>query len=172
MKVISLLQPWASLVVLGHKKIETRSWDTPYRGPLLIHASKRWDANLSLTISKINAYELLCQAGYEWDCLGKKTTFPLGAIIDRVELITTFPVEMLLRSDADGIYFNEHSVSFTEQEKAFGDYSDGRYGWLLSRPMRFDKPLPCKATPGLWNFELPEPIVTAFVPQTGKPSTL
>src|SRR5579871_5814035 len=29
MKVISLWQPWASLVVLGHKTIETRSWPAP-----------------------------------------------------------------------------------------------------------------------------------------------
>ncbi len=41
MKAISILQPWASLVALGHKKIETRSWNTKYRGELLIHASKK-----------------------------------------------------------------------------------------------------------------------------------
>ncbi len=39
MKVISLLQPWASLVVMGYKKCETRSWNTKSRGTLLIHAS-------------------------------------------------------------------------------------------------------------------------------------
>ncbi len=40
MKALSLLQPWATLVVIGVKQIETRSWSTAYRGPLLIHASK------------------------------------------------------------------------------------------------------------------------------------
>src|SRR4029079_15712213 len=40
MKVLSLLQPWATLVVMGVKQIETRSWSTAHRGPLLIHASK------------------------------------------------------------------------------------------------------------------------------------
>ncbi len=40
MKTLSLLQPWATLVVMGIKQIETRSWSTAYRGPLLIHASK------------------------------------------------------------------------------------------------------------------------------------
>ncbi len=40
MKTLSLLQPWATLVVMGVKQIETRSWRTDYRGPLLIHASK------------------------------------------------------------------------------------------------------------------------------------
>lgn len=39
MKVISIMQPWATLIVLGHKKIETRSWNTKYRGEILIHAS-------------------------------------------------------------------------------------------------------------------------------------
>ena len=39
MKVISVLQPWASLIVMGAKKIETRSWQTKYTGELLIHAS-------------------------------------------------------------------------------------------------------------------------------------
>src|SRR3972149_12240119 len=40
MKAISLWQPWASLIAVGAKKYETRSWDTPYRGPLVICASK------------------------------------------------------------------------------------------------------------------------------------
>ena len=41
MKVLSLLQPWATLVVLGAKKYEVRGWQTAYRGPLLIHASAK-----------------------------------------------------------------------------------------------------------------------------------
>lgn len=38
MKALTLHQPWASLVALGVKTIETRSWGTSYRGPLAIHA--------------------------------------------------------------------------------------------------------------------------------------
>jgi hypothetical protein len=49
MKALSLTQPWASLVVAGAKKLETRSWPTYYRGPLLIHAfegiSRVWRFN-------------------------------------------------------------------------------------------------------------------------------
>lgn len=41
MKTLSLWQPWASLVALGIKTIETRSWSTKYRGPLAIHAARR-----------------------------------------------------------------------------------------------------------------------------------
>jgi hypothetical protein len=41
MKVLSVRQPWASLIVLGYKDIENRSWATSYRGPLLIQSSAR-----------------------------------------------------------------------------------------------------------------------------------
>lgn len=39
-KVLSLKEPWATLIASGVKKIETRSWKTTYRGELYIHASK------------------------------------------------------------------------------------------------------------------------------------
>ena len=41
MKVISIIQPWATLIMLGEKKFETRSWERDYRGELGIHASKK-----------------------------------------------------------------------------------------------------------------------------------
>src|SRR5580765_8422282 len=46
MKILSLHQPWASLVAIGAKRYETRSWKTDYRGPIAIHAAKKWDATL------------------------------------------------------------------------------------------------------------------------------
>ena len=39
-KCLSVRQPWAWLIVHGHKPLENRSWATSYRGPLLIHAAK------------------------------------------------------------------------------------------------------------------------------------
>lgn len=44
-KALSIRQPWAWLIVHGHKNIENRTWTTKHRGPLLIHASKRLDRN-------------------------------------------------------------------------------------------------------------------------------
>lgn len=41
MKAISIRQPWAWLIVNGYKDIENRSWNTKFRGPVLIHASSR-----------------------------------------------------------------------------------------------------------------------------------
>ena len=46
MKVLTLKQPWASLVANGYKVYEFRSWKTKYRGEILIHAGcgvdKEW----------------------------------------------------------------------------------------------------------------------------------
>ena len=43
MKALSIRQPWASMIILGHKPVDNRNWKTSYRGPLYIHASQIWD---------------------------------------------------------------------------------------------------------------------------------
>jgi hypothetical protein len=43
MKALSLQQPWAWLMVNGLKNVENRRWQTRFRGPVLVHASKSWD---------------------------------------------------------------------------------------------------------------------------------
>lgn len=37
---LSIRQPWAWLIVNGHKDIENRQWPTKFRGRFLVHASK------------------------------------------------------------------------------------------------------------------------------------
>lgn len=41
MKALSVKQPWANLIASGAKTIETRTWYTPYRGPLVIVSSRQ-----------------------------------------------------------------------------------------------------------------------------------
>ena len=43
LKCLSLRQPYADLVVTGRKTIETRRWNTNFRGKFLVHASKAID---------------------------------------------------------------------------------------------------------------------------------
>lgn len=43
MKVITIKQPWATLIAEGYKKYEFRSWKTNYRGDIYIHAGKGVD---------------------------------------------------------------------------------------------------------------------------------
>ena len=133
MKVLSLLQPWASLVVMGVKKIETRSWQTSYRGALLIHASLGKTGGL---ISKEPPF-----IKYIPDF----KSLPFGAIIGKVVLEHILPVESFYFSDT---VMNQLSL----EEKAFGDYTKGRYGWILSEPILFNKPIPIKGTLGLWEY--------------------
>lgn len=43
MKALSIKQPWAWLILAGHKPVENRTWSSSHRGPLLIHAAKKND---------------------------------------------------------------------------------------------------------------------------------
>ncbi len=84
MKCISLWQPWASHIAFGNKKIETRSWSTGYRGPLLIHAAKRTD-----------------------ECSdSQKQALPFGAIVCLVDLVDCRRTEDL----RDSISEQEHDL--------------------------------------------------------------
>ena len=52
MKVLTIRQPWASLIMNGYKKFEFRSWSTKYRGAILIHAGKNVDKEAMLRLKK------------------------------------------------------------------------------------------------------------------------
>ena len=43
MKVITIKQPYATLIAEGLKEYEFRTWKTKYRGDILIHAGKGID---------------------------------------------------------------------------------------------------------------------------------
>lgn len=155
MKVISILQPWASLIVHGHKKIETRSWNTKYRGEILIHASMGENkAGYDLWHSKC------------WDTVADGKHFaelPFGAIIGKANLVSTIhtaqyflegdSIEETLTHKAKTI--KKQIWEITEQELAFGDYSPNRFGWLLSDPVVFAEPIPAKGKLGLWEYDVP-----------------
>lgn len=45
MKALSIRQPWADAIIWHGKDVENRSWQTRYRGPVLIRAAKAWGPN-------------------------------------------------------------------------------------------------------------------------------
>lgn len=167
MKVLSLLQPWASLCVhtdsngKALKQIETRSWNTKYRGILLIHASASFNKESALAICKIGAYDYLMKAGYDWRPYGKPTNIPLGAIIGKVELDGVIRTEDVDVSDdkwkrsklfhKEDAFNKMNCATISPQEHAFGDYSEKRFCWLLSNPILFKEPIPCKGQLSIWN---------------------
>src|SRR5690348_5008438 len=126
MKVLSLLQPWASLVVTGHKRIETRSWNTKYRGEILIHASNKWTKEQWKLLDNLYfGTALQNESG--------KIHITCGHIVGKVNLIDTFQFEEDTKEHCKAFFHDSGNVwDFTKKELAFGDYTTGRYGWLLS----------------------------------------
>ncbi len=132
MKCLSLTQPWATLVAIGAKKVETRSWKTPYRGHLYIHAAKgfpRW------------AQEMAQEAPWFRDALNRPNDeLPRGCLIATARLVDCV---------------NSHLAWVTEQEVAFGDYAPGRWAWFLEDVEPIQNPIPWRGQLGLFNVELP-----------------
>ena len=54
MKVITIKQPWASLIAYGYKEYEFRSWKTNYRGEIYIHSSKTIDKKAMIKFSNLD----------------------------------------------------------------------------------------------------------------------
>lgn len=143
-KALTLTQSWATLVASGAKGVETRSWTTKHVGLLAIHAARgfpRWAEEFCDTEP---FHDTLEQAGYQKhpEATHNAWNLPLGQIIaiawlDRVEHITP-----------------DYSVS--EQERAFGDYSPGRYAWHFSTVYRLTTPIAARGSLGLWNWQPPE----------------
>lgn len=57
-KAISIRQPWAWLIVNGYKDIENRSWKTSFKGPILIHAGKKFDRTAYDQVKKHFSHEI------------------------------------------------------------------------------------------------------------------
>lgn len=136
---LSLWQPWASLVAIGAKRRETRSWKTPYRGFIAIHAAKKQDLP-SLRLCQDRSFSTaLSKAGYH-----KAVDLPFGCFVAIARLVEISPTDtvkpLLIRlSELDEI--------------AFGDYSPGRYAWKFEDIQRLEMPIPARGYQGLWNLD-------------------
>jgi hypothetical protein len=164
MKALSLWQPWASAIAVGAKRIETRHWQTSYRGPLLIHAAK--------TLS--GAGIICCDTEEFWAGVFKDfpaaqqgllsgnphdliRALPLGALIAVAELVDCVSTNLMRGHFTYATAFTE--IKDTEQEHALGDFTRGRYGWVLANVRALPQPIPYKGAQGL--FTVPETILPA-----------
>lgn len=129
MKVLTIKQPWATLIMQGDKRYEFRSWQTKYRGDLLIHAGKGKDKDAINRLAKYLPKEL-----------------PYGKILGKVTLADCIKMspnlkEMLLRENKD-IYAKS---TFSEE-----------YGWKIENVEVFEKPIEAKGKLNLWEYDLKE----------------
>lgn len=139
-KIITLWQPWASLIALGHKKYETRSWKTKYRGELIIHAAKR-----KVVLDELARVSYDSVGHLEYSYL-KSIDFPLGMIVAKCELTDCFTI---LNSPMYGALSSNIVISsIPTLERAVGDWQSGRFAWELS-DVSAVKPVPYKGSQGI-----------------------
>ncbi len=161
MKCISLWQPWASLIVIGAKQYETRSWATSYRGLLLIHAAKKWNQDMMRGALSEPFCRQLGDYAKNWRTI---SIIPRGCIVGRVEVVECYQVFGRAMS-GDGqvaIQFRDgrgraRYIAINSTENAFGDFSVGRYAWKLANPIRFAQPIPFPGRQQL--FDVPAALV-------------
>lgn len=176
MKAISLHQPWASLLATGQKRVETRGWPTSYRGPLLVHAAKKWDDELidlshrepfRSALGRIGAFTggtgAPPDAGPLAEFVASHTCLSLsfGAIVGRVELVGCYPTEKVavtresefhpVPMETAGQWAGDLEISRTEY--AFGDYRANRFAWLCRNAVAFKEPIPFRGMQGLFSIE-------------------
>lgn len=191
LKALTLHQPYATFVVAGSKRIETRSWRTAYRGWLAVHAGATIPSYLGLGRRgrrEIGDYEVeKDQSGLllRGDSLSWPYRLPLGAVVAVVELVDCVPIVDEVREDVpayawpvpaepdehDGRLWVRHtkgtSVPFREDDFGnqlpYGDFSPGRYAWMLGRVIRLTRPMPCAGHQGLWDLRRAGPAVVDAV---------
>lgn len=127
MKVLTIKQPWATLIMQGDKRFEFRSWQTKYRGDLLIHAGKGIDKEAIKRLAKYLPDEI-----------------PVGKILGKVTLVDCIKMcpefkDMLLKENPD-IYTKS---SFQEN-----------YGWQVENVKFFNEPIEVKGHLSLWEYEV------------------
>jgi len=136
MMALTLWQPWASLVALGVKRYETRSWRTSYRGRLAIHAAKR--------VVPVDGYAGALIAARLAEAGLRLASLPLGAVVATCTLVDCYPVESLWVELVD-----------MGDERAFGDWSIGRYAWQLADVVPLEEPIPARGKQRLWVWSPP-----------------
>lgn len=125
MKVLTLKQPWATLVAEGIKKIEFRSWKTNYRGKILIHAGASIDKEELKKFSNL------------------KLKYPSKRIIAVVEIVNCLKLDDELNKKI----INENNIAYGNK------YRDG-YAWMLDNNKKIDYDKVVNGKLGLWNYDL------------------
>ena len=149
---LTLYQPWATLVALGHKRVETRAWTCPETCLdtwLAIHASMRGlsAADLHALLDREPFRSVLAAhgitAGTETDA-----TLPRGAVVALAHLVACVPTVRIVSQ-------------LTAQERAFGDYRPGRFAWSFDQVVRLARPVRVGGARWLW--PLPPEIEAAIL---------
>lgn len=131
-KCISLHEPYASAVALGLKPVETRYRRTLYRGTIGIHAAKKWDfdqkAKLLYFTSTFPRFRKL------WSACS------FGKVVALVDIVDCKPSDRFCGVD--------------DLTLALGDFSPGRWAWMLENVRKLPHPVPAIGRQGFFNVEI------------------
>lgn len=149
MKAISLWEPWASLIACGAKRFETRSWATSYRGTLLICASK---GGLPVGDLRMVLASLQFQGGLA-PLIGLPLDFACdtweGVGIEHLQFGNAVAVcELVGCATSDSLTHKQIGT-----DAPFGDFTPGRFAWLLHDVRRLARPFPVKGRQGFFNVD-------------------
>ena len=125
MKVLTIKEPWASLIVNGYKEYEFRSWKTNYRGELLIHAGVGVDKTAMKKFSKLNL------------------DYPKSRIVAKVKMIDCIKID-----DS----FNKELIDMNNE--IYGDKTRDGYAWKIELIEKIDDYEIIKGKLGLWNLDI------------------
>jgi hypothetical protein len=142
MKALTMTQPWATLVAIGANVIETRGWPTKYRGPFAIHAAKGFPPEARALCRKQPFRSELATGGY-----ASPDDLPLGAVVALVNLKSLL---VCGPSTLKEIRSRSKRGELPEHEADFGDFSDGRYGFVLDDVCPVEPPVPVRGMLGFW----------------------
>ena len=124
MKVLTVKEPFATLIIEGYKEYEFRSWKTNYRGKMLIHAGKGIDKE---AYSRVKDYNLELKSGSI-----------IGECVITDCILVDETLDSKLRKKNPIVYKNNHV---------------GMYAWKLGKIVKYEKDIPVKGKLGLWNYE-------------------
>jgi hypothetical protein len=131
MKCLSLIQPWATLVIRGVKRYEARNWKTHYRGRLAIHACRMIPYSAQERCAREPVRSFLLSAGFRLP-----GDLPRGKILGTVELVDCIPMRSLRRK--------------SRLEREIGDFRPGWYAWVFENPRPAKNPFVCSGNRGLF----------------------
>ena len=168
-KAITLHEPWASLIASGHKNVETRSWKPPWAvigQRIAVHAAKRrpkqWDLDLMQGLGRDELPD-----GYDFGFDGEPVPtlgVPLGLVLATVVLADAVEIYELKEDDSvdylrgDVIAIGKSVVSgglSGVQVDRYGDFTVGRWMWVLEDLQRLEVPVGAVGRQGFWEWEAP-----------------
>lgn len=156
-KVISVWSPFAQLLVNGYKIFETRTWAAPRSliGQRIgIASTKVINPSQKAHFADEEFQKFYARLGMPDTLAEMSNGFVLGtAVLESSNLMT-----------------EELMDDVSDEEKQYGWWALGNYGWRMTDPVAFEHPVAARGQQGVWNWDMPDGIATVIPMTKGRAS--